>query len=246
MRAFFICLSVLMGLWAHARPRRRLSNPSGENDHSVPGRRRHRSDRPYRRRRARQASAPTVRRREQAGRGGTARHRFRRQVGPGRIHAVMDRVGRPVGSAGGQIAARTRCQTILPSSAASRSSLTRSRFPPERDFKTFAELVAYAKSHPDGLNYGSAGPGSAPHLTIAMIAAEAGIQMVHVPFAGLAPSTNALVAGTVDVGLIIPVQAKAAHRRRQHSRAGDHRARSARACCPTCRRCARSASTERR
>src|SRR5580704_9790946 len=78
----------------------------------------------------------------------------------------------------------------------------------KRDFKTFAELVAYAKSHPDGLNYGSAGPGSAPHLTIAMIAAEAGIQMVHVPFAGLAPSTNALVAGQVDAGLVTPVQGK--------------------------------------
>ena len=58
------------------------------------------------------------------------------------------------------------------------------------------------------MNYGSAGLGSAPHLTMAMIAAEAGIQMIHVPFAGLAPSTNALVAGTVDVGLVIPVQAK--------------------------------------
>ena len=79
---------------------------------------------------------------------------------------------------------------------------------PRRDFKTFADLVAYAKGHPGGLNYGSAGPGSAPHLTMAMIAAEAGIQMVHVPFAGLAPSTNALVAGTVDVGLVNPVQAR--------------------------------------
>ena len=77
-----------------------------------------------------------------------------------------------------------------------------------RDFKTFAEFVAYAKSHPGGLNYGSAGLGSAPHLTMAMIAADAGIQMVHVPFAGLGPATNALVAGTVDVGLVIPVQAK--------------------------------------
>jgi tripartite-type tricarboxylate transporter receptor subunit TctC len=77
-----------------------------------------------------------------------------------------------------------------------------------RDFKTFAEFVAYAKAHPGGLNYGSAGLGSAPHLTIAMIANEAGVQMVHVPFAGLAPSTNALVAGTVDIGLVIPVQAK--------------------------------------
>jgi tripartite-type tricarboxylate transporter receptor subunit TctC len=50
--------------------------------------------------------------------------------------------------------------------------------------------------------------GSAPHLTMAMIAAGAGIQMVHVPFAGLGPATNALVAGQVDVGLVIPVQAK--------------------------------------
>lgn len=75
------------------------------------------------------------------------------------------------------------------------------------DFKTFADLIAYAKAHPGGLNYGSAGLGSAPHLTMAMIAAEAGIQMVHVPFAGLGPATNALVAGTVDVGLVIPVQA---------------------------------------
>jgi tripartite-type tricarboxylate transporter receptor subunit TctC len=76
------------------------------------------------------------------------------------------------------------------------------------EFKTFSDLVAYGKSHPGRLNYGSAGLGSAPHLTMAMIAAGAGIQMVHVPFAGLGPATNALVAGTVDAGLVIPVQAK--------------------------------------
>lgn len=75
-------------------------------------------------------------------------------------------------------------------------------------YKTFADLVAYGKSHPARLNYGSAGLGSAPHLTMAMIAAGAGIQMVHVPFPGLGPATNALLAGTVDVGLVIPVQAK--------------------------------------
>jgi tripartite-type tricarboxylate transporter receptor subunit TctC len=77
-----------------------------------------------------------------------------------------------------------------------------------RGFKTFAELVAYAKQNPGHLNYGSAGLGSAPHLTMAMIAAKAGIRMVHIPFPGLGPATNALVAGTVDVGLVIPVQAK--------------------------------------
>ena len=36
----------------------------------------------------------------------------------------------------------------------------------------------------------------------------AGIDMVHVPFAGLGPATNALIAGTVDVGLVTPPQAK--------------------------------------
>jgi tripartite-type tricarboxylate transporter receptor subunit TctC len=77
-----------------------------------------------------------------------------------------------------------------------------------RDFKTFSDLVTYAKANPGRLNYASAGLGSAPHLTIAMIAAEAGIQMVHVPFAGLGPATNALVAGTIDVGLVTPVQGK--------------------------------------
>ena len=85
------------------------------------------------------------------------------------------------------------------------------------------------------MNYGSAGPGSAPHLTIAMIAAEAGIQMVHVPFAGLGPATNALVAGTIDVGLVIPVQGK------QLVDTGSIRAlarpaRPGRASCPMCRR----------
>jgi tripartite-type tricarboxylate transporter receptor subunit TctC len=79
---------------------------------------------------------------------------------------------------------------------------------PKWDFKTLADLVAYAKANPGKLNFGSAGLGSAPHLTIAMIAATAGIQMVHIPFAGLGPVTNALVAGTVDVGLVIPVQAR--------------------------------------
>ena len=76
------------------------------------------------------------------------------------------------------------------------------------DFKTLADLVAFAKSNPGKLNFGSAGLGSAPHLTIAMIAAASGIEMVHVPFVGLGPAANALVTGTVDVGLVIPVQAK--------------------------------------
>jgi len=74
--------------------------------------------------------------------------------------------------------------------------------------KSMAELIAYAKANPSKLNFGSAGIGSAPHMGVALISAAAGIEMVHVPFSGLGPATNALVAGTVDVGLVTPPQAK--------------------------------------
>ena len=52
--------------------------------------------------------------------------------------------------------------------------------------KSMAELIAYAKANPGKLNFGSAGVGSAPHMGIALIGVAAGIDMVHVPFAGLA------------------------------------------------------------
>ena len=79
---------------------------------------------------------------------------------------------------------------------------------PKWPFKSVAEFVAYAKANPGKLNYGSAGVGSAPHLVLAMIGTTAGLQMVHVPFGGLGPATNALIAGTVDVGLVTPVQVR--------------------------------------
>ena len=70
--------------------------------------------------------------------------------------------------------------------------------------KSMAELIAYAKANPGKLNFGSAGVGSAPHMGIALIGVAAGINMVHVPFAGLGPATNALIAGTVDLALVTP------------------------------------------
>ena len=74
--------------------------------------------------------------------------------------------------------------------------------------RSLAELIAHSKANPGKLNFGSAGAGSVPHLGMALIGVAAGIEMVHVPFAGLGPATNALIAGTVDVALITPPQAK--------------------------------------
>jgi putative tricarboxylic transport membrane protein len=65
--------------------------------------------------------------------------------------------------------------------------------------KNLAELVAYAKANPGKLNYGSAGAGTAPHLAAELFAIQTGIQMVHVPYKGSAPSVTALISREVDL-----------------------------------------------
>jgi tripartite-type tricarboxylate transporter receptor subunit TctC len=62
-----------------------------------------------------------------------------------------------------------------------------------------ADLVAYAKRNPGKLNYGSGGTGSAGHLAGEMFKAEAGVYMVHIPYAGGNPAQLALLAGQVDL-----------------------------------------------
>ena len=62
-----------------------------------------------------------------------------------------------------------------------------------------ADLVAYAKKHPGQLNYGSGGNGSAGHLVGEMFKAQAGVFMVHIPYAGGSPAQLALLAGQVDL-----------------------------------------------
>jgi tripartite-type tricarboxylate transporter receptor subunit TctC len=75
--------------------------------------------------------------------------------------------------------------------------------------KSIADLVAHAKANPEKLNFGSAGVGSAPQMGVELMSAAAGIKMVHVPFAGLGPATNALIAGTVDLAFVTPQPVKA-------------------------------------
>ena len=61
------------------------------------------------------------------------------------------------------------------------------------------EFVDYAKASPKKLNYASAGPGSFGHLATELLSQRAGIEMVHVPYKGLAPTTQALVANEVQI-----------------------------------------------
>ena len=62
-----------------------------------------------------------------------------------------------------------------------------------------ADLVAYATKSPGKLNYGSGGNGSAGHLAGEMFKAQAGVFMVHIPYAGGNPAQLALISGQVDL-----------------------------------------------
>lgn len=64
---------------------------------------------------------------------------------------------------------------------------------------TLADLVAHAKKNPGRLNYGSGGNGSAGHLAGEMFKSQAGVFMVHIPYAGGNPAQLALLSGQVDL-----------------------------------------------
>ena len=70
---------------------------------------------------------------------------------------------------------------------------------PKVPVNTFAEFIAYAKANPGKLNYASPSTGSSPHLTAEMLKLAAGIEMTHVPYTGMAPALNDLIAGHVEV-----------------------------------------------
>ncbi|HEX2827578.1 MAG TPA: tripartite tricarboxylate transporter substrate binding protein [Burkholderiales bacterium] len=69
--------------------------------------------------------------------------------------------------------------------------------------KNVGELVALSKSRPNGLNYGSAGNGSATHLAGALFKTMSGANIVHVPYKGGGPSVAAMIAGEVQVMVAI-------------------------------------------
>jgi len=71
-------------------------------------------------------------------------------------------------------------------------------------FGSLRELIAYAKKNPGKLNFGSSGNGSAPHLAGVLFMRVAGVEMVHVPFKGGAPSVQALLAGDIQLSFATP------------------------------------------
>jgi tripartite-type tricarboxylate transporter receptor subunit TctC len=69
------------------------------------------------------------------------------------------------------------------------------------------ELIALAKANPGKINYGTSGTGGSPQLATELFKSMAGVNMVHVPYKGLAPALTDLIGGQIqvvfaDVGLV--------------------------------------------
>ena len=65
--------------------------------------------------------------------------------------------------------------------------------------KSIPEVVALAKAKPATLTFGSGGQGSSAHLATELFLIQAGVEMVHVPFKGVAAALAEVVGGRVDV-----------------------------------------------
>ncbi|MDX2218759.1 MAG: tripartite tricarboxylate transporter substrate binding protein [Burkholderiales bacterium] len=70
---------------------------------------------------------------------------------------------------------------------------------PKTGFKTMDDLVKFAKANPGKLNYGSAGSGASHHIAAEMFKRMAGIDMTHVPYKGIGPMLQDLLAGQIDL-----------------------------------------------
>ena len=76
----------------------------------------------------------------------------------------------------------------------------RERFPRTASFLLWiqAELIAMAKREPGRLTYASSGIAAGPHLASALLARQAGIEVVHVPYRGSAAAMADVLAGQVS------------------------------------------------
>ncbi len=70
---------------------------------------------------------------------------------------------------------------------------------PSQPFRTTADIISFAKSNPGKLSFGSSGVGSASHLSGALFAQMAGIDMLHGPYRGTGPAVTDLLGGRITL-----------------------------------------------
>ncbi len=70
---------------------------------------------------------------------------------------------------------------------------------PSAPWRSLGEFIAAARARPGHLTFGSSGAGSSLHLTGALLASRAGIDILHVPYRGAGQMLNELVAGRISI-----------------------------------------------
>jgi tripartite-type tricarboxylate transporter receptor subunit TctC len=70
---------------------------------------------------------------------------------------------------------------------------------PKVPANTLAELIAYSKSHPGGVRYGSGGVGGALHIVVEMLKQQTGGNFVHVPYRGGAQAATDAISGQIEM-----------------------------------------------
>ena len=70
---------------------------------------------------------------------------------------------------------------------------------PKLGVKTLKELIDKAKAEPGKLNYASGGVGAATFIVTEVLKAQAGIDMVHVPYNGGGPALASILAGVTEI-----------------------------------------------
>jgi tripartite-type tricarboxylate transporter receptor subunit TctC len=76
---------------------------------------------------------------------------------------------------------------------------------PDAPYRSFAEMIAYAKANPEKIAFASSGAGTAVHLAGEAMAQAAGAKILHAPFQGLAPAMTAVLGGHADFVIGLPV-----------------------------------------
>jgi len=71
--------------------------------------------------------------------------------------------------------------------------------PPDSRFKTIAELLDYAKQHPDELSFASPGVATLPHLAGELLNTTAKLKITHVGYRGSSPALTDVAGGHVDL-----------------------------------------------
>jgi tripartite-type tricarboxylate transporter receptor subunit TctC len=71
-------------------------------------------------------------------------------------------------------------------------------------YKSVADIIAAARANPKAVSFGSAGVGSILHMAAELLAREAGVSFVHVPYRGEVPAITGLLGGDLDFVMTTP------------------------------------------